>query len=863
MQSFGKQVAPRSLLSVRKLSSSHLQKNAGGAATPISLSDDTDVQNHDARELQSFHAAIRPTSTLSDLAVAREPSYTQSFEGAREDTSIGLLKTRSMNPLTLQEPLVFQKPQRLQVPRDGADISTRAFAASATPPPQDFDHTENCTPGVAQERRLAPAAVDTNHEEVSLPSPSLSPITAAAQMHRTLPASKLRQTEYFAEGAGFYRSEMDGTSQSALFDLPSQSGALDFQPPQVHGQQQKQQQQQQPQTPAASVADIGNMLDTFDSMPENLQTYVMYQLLRRCSRSTLIATSRTIQPALKVDFLKRLPAELRHLIVRQLDRQSLCSAARVSKTWRQAVDSDEKAWSDLITADGFKVPRHEVERAMQEGWGWQFPRDNTWVDMDLSPASLEHGVGDVMYKQHAKTETVIPATASEDVGRGARKRKRKESTKAAGAQEKKRRRTEREQTDVEWPIDWSKGFRPSTFSDTASFIVPSPGLGLQSLRGFHLFKSIYRHIFMLRRCWLDPRTKPKHIAFKAHEGHVVTCLQFDSEKILTGSDDAIIDIYDTTTGKRLNRLAGHEGGVWALEYQDNILVSGSTDRSVRIWDMDDGKCLHVFQGHTSTVRCLQIVQPVKTGTTLDGKDIMTPPHRLIITGSRDSSCRIWRLPTHGERGIFQASPSLTESDNPYFIKALLGHTHSVRAIAAHADTLVSGSYDGTVRVWKISSGETVHRLTGHSTKVYSVVLDHERQRCISGSMDTVVKVWSTETGECLFNLNGHQSLVGLLDLRDDILVSAAADFTLKVWDPETGKNHHTLRAHTGAITCFAHDGTKVISGSERTLKMWDIQTGEYVKDLLMDLRGVWQVRFDERRCIAAVHRNDFTYIEVC
>lgn len=678
-----------------------------------------------------------------------------------------------------------------------------------------------------------------------MPSPSLSPITAAAQMSRSLPASRLRETEYFDTSPSYLRGGEAETSRPSMSVSVSKSEERPHPSPL----------QITPDSESAdisSVGDINNLLNTFDAMPEDLQSYVMFQLLRRCSKKTLVVTSRAVTPALKVDFLKELPAELHHHVIRLLDRKSLCRAAQVSKKWREVVDGDERAWMELVVADGFKLARNDVERAIREGWGWQFPRSKSWVDKDLGRSKTEEQ--DDGSESHQLLE----------LNRAMLKRKRKDTSRpSTGSSERKRRRTREHKTpDAEWPINWSKGFRPKTFADTAELAVPMPSVGNRSLRMMHLFKSMYRRQYLMRQSWLNPKTKPKHIAFKAHEGHVVTCLQFDSEKILTGSDDAIIDIYDTTTGARMKRLSGHEGGVWALEYQDNILVSGSTDRSVRIWNMDNGKCLHVFQGHTSTVRCLQIVQPVKVGTTVEGKDIMMPPHRLIITGSRDSNCRIWRLPKLGDRGVFQAGPAASDQDNPYFVRALTGHSHSVRAIAAHADTLVSGSYDGTVRVWQISTGETLHRLSGHSTKVYSVVLDHERKRCISGSMDTIVKVWSIETGECLFNLSGHQSLVGLLDLKDDILVSAAADFTLKVWDPETGQNQHTLKAHTGAITCFAHDGHKVISGSERTLKMWDIKTGRYIKDLLTDLRGVWQVRFDERRCIAAVHRDDFTFIEV-
>lgn len=356
--------------------------------------------------------------------------------------------------------------------------------------------------------------------------------------------------------------------------------------------------------------------------------------------------------------------------------------------------------------------------------------------------------------------------------------------------------------------------------------------------------------------------KPKHLAFRAHDRHVVTCLQFDSEKILTGSDDTKIHVYDTKTGALKSILEGHEGGVWALEYHENTLVSGSTDRSVRVWDIEKARCTQVFHGHTSTVRCLQILLPAEVGKNPDGSSIMMPKEPLIITGSRDSNLRVWKLPKPTDPYYLDAGSHAEDTDCPYFLRALSGHQYSVRAIAAHGDTLVSGSYDCTVRVWKISTGDCVHRLQGHTLKVYSVVLDAKRNRCISGSMDNMVKVWSLDTGALLYNLEGHTSLVGLLDLKGDRLVSGAADSTLKIWDPENGLCKNTLTAHTGAITCFQHDGEKIISGSDRTLKMWNVQNGECVKDLLRDLSGVWQVRFNDRTCVAAVQRDGMTYIEV-
>lgn len=129
-------------------------------------------------------------------------------------------------------------------------------------------------------------------------------------------------------------------------------------------------------------------------------------------------------------------------------------------------------------------------------------------------------------------------------------------------------------------------------------------------------------------------------------------------------------------------------------------------------------------------------------------------------------------------------------------------------------------------------------------------------------MDGTVRVWNLSTGQCVHTLTGHTSLVGLLGLSPSHLVSAAADSTLRVWDPKTGELRHTLQAHTGAITCFQHDEFKVLSGSDGTLKMWDIRDGTFVRDLLTNINGVWQVVFEGRWCVAASNRLDSTVIDV-
>ncbi|KAJ2896894.1 hypothetical protein MKZ38_005115 [Zalerion maritima] len=687
----------------------------------------------------------------------------------------------------------------------------------------DLDDSFSDVPTPPVERCPEPFASDESSSQESIPARNTSRINTVAAQSDTLPSPGLSPTLAATEMPGEVVPWEEEDSQDLSLSRPG----------------------------------IQSMLQNFDQMPDELQGVMVYHMLRRCPRPILRMVADVVNPALKCDFVKELPNELSLMVLSHLDHKDLCRAAQVSKYWRSMIDANETGWKELMDRDGLELPPGELEKAIQQGWGWQDPEGYYGCERDLRPQARLT----MPEKQlHAREALVVSKRTG---GPQLRSSKRKRANHAAFERSKRRASGNQSSSPSsslkhKTNADKHRAEGPIAHATAAALAVPKPDLGLPSLSKLHLYKSLYRRQRMIRESWTNKKVKPSHVAFAAHPRHVITCLQFDDDKIISGSDDTFIHVYDTKTGELRKRLEGHDGGVWALHYVGNTLVSGSTDRTVRVWDIERGLCTHVLHGHTSTVRCLQILMPTEVEE--NGRKVMRPQYPIIITGSRDSQLRVWRLPE--TTNLPASSLPIDEPDSQYFIRVLAGHTHSVRAIAAHGDTLVSGSYDSTVRVWKITTGENFHVLNGHQQKVYSVVLDHKRNRCISGSMDSNVKIWDLSTGNCLHTLEGHTLLVGLLDLQEERLVSAAADSTLRIWDPENGRCRNILSAHTGAITCFQHDARKVISGSEKTVKMWDIQTGECVQDLLTDLTGVWQVSFDNRRCVAAVQRNSLTYLEI-
>ncbi|TNN89602.1 F-box/WD repeat-containing protein 7 [Liparis tanakae] len=229
---------------------------------------------------------------------------------------------------------------------------------------------------------------------------------------------------------------------------------------------------------------------------------------------------------------------------------------------------------------------------------------------------------------------------------------------------------------------------------------------------------------------------------KGHDDHVITCLQFCGNRIVSGSDD--------NTLKCLRTLVGHTGGVWSSQMRDNIIISGSTDRTLKVWNAETGECIHTLYGHTSTVRCMHLHE------------------KRVVSGSRDATLRVWDIET-GQ-----------------CLHVLMGHVAAVRCFdGIH---VVSGSLDTSIRVWDVETGNCIHTLTGHQSLTSGMEL--KDNILVSGNADSTVKIWDIKTGQCLQTLQGphkHQSAVTCLQFNKNFVITSSDDGTVKLWDLKTGE----------------------------------------------------------------------------
>lgn len=271
----------------------------------------------------------------------------------------------------------------------------------------------------------------------------------------------------------------------------------------------------------------------------------------------------------------------------------------------------------------------------------------------------------------------------------------------------------------------------------------------------------------------------------------------DNKKIISGSNDKTLRVWELETREHLFILNGHQDRIvsFALTPNSKLLISSSFDKIINVWDTEslnkifslkswisiiydafhiivDG--IFIIIGidlfvwitgfYTSTETFILLIffaflfafLPVLVsfpyfachGITdanncdKDSKVIVTPDGTKAISGSRDKTLKVWDLTTHRQ------------------IIALRGHKDWITSMAVTSDGyLISGSKDKTLKIWKLITCKELFTLTNHIAPVTCVGVTPDGLQIISASSDGILKIWNIETREEVRSINGHRSSV--------------------------------------------------------------------------------------------------------
>lgn len=207
------------------------------------------------------------------------------------------------------------------------------------------------------------------------------------------------------------------------------------------------------------------------------------------------------------------------------------------------------------------------------------------------------------------------------------------------------------------------------------------------------------------------------------EGHrdSVVSLAFtvDGTRLLSGSMDRVVLVWDAAEGQLLHRLVGHTLDVTALAVSPDgeLWASGSADNTVRLWSSGTGALLAVLLGHSDRIV---------------GTCFLPNPRRLVSLDAAGNL--LWWDPA-----VLAPNVELT------------GHEDWVRALAASPDgrQYVTGTYNpsvdvGQVLLWDADSGSRERMLYAGQNGVYAVL--HGGTWIAAGMRDGTVAFFASSPG---------------------------------------------------------------------------------------------------------------------
>ena len=285
---------------------------------------------------------------------------------------------------------------------------------------------------------------------------------------------------------------------------------------------------------------------------------------------------------------------------------------------------------------------------------------------------------------------------------------------------------------------------------------------------------------------------PKTQIFSGHvDGVTAVAWSPDGRRIVTGSYDATIRVWDAVTGEELLSLehgSQVESVVWS---PDGSCIAAGSDDGVRVLDAVTGEELLSLE-HGSQVESV----------------VWSPDGSCIAAGSA-GGVRVLDAVT-GE-GLFS-----------------LEHSHWVRSVAWSPDAsrIAAGSDDG-VRVWDAVTGEELLSLE-HGNQVESVVWSPDGSRIAAGFVGDGVRVWDAVTGEGLFSLERSRLVRSVVWSPDGSRIAAGSAGGVRVWDAVTGEGLFSLEhSHWVRSVAWSPDGSRILTKSRRNeIHIWDVTAGE-------------------------------------
>jgi WD40 repeat protein len=230
----------------------------------------------------------------------------------------------------------------------------------------------------------------------------------------------------------------------------------------------------------------------------------------------------------------------------------------------------------------------------------------------------------------------------------------------------------------------------------------------------------------------------------------------------------------------------HIGSVNAVDFNNDgsLLLSGSNDNNIKLWNVETGELLKTFSEH--------VTQTKDVVFTSDGKNAVSAENNYIV---------YWRNVVEGHIG-----------KKPFY-----GHTGTVNSIDMNQDMskIVSGSRDGTIKIWDVESGQMLQSINAHPYGVSDVEFNKSGNNIVSCGRDSSINLWDADSYQLIKNIKTNFRVNSVsFHHSGNYLAVCGNDTSVFIYSVSDLSIIKTLNGHTSSIldVKFSKSNNTIISG---------------------------------------------------
>ncbi|MDA3779853.1 MAG: WD40 repeat domain-containing protein [Bacteroidales bacterium] len=230
------------------------------------------------------------------------------------------------------------------------------------------------------------------------------------------------------------------------------------------------------------------------------------------------------------------------------------------------------------------------------------------------------------------------------------------------------------------------------------------------------------------------------------------------------------------------------------------------------------------------------------------------------------------------------------NNNKYLIRKYKEHTDKIQSLAFNPNStnFISGSSDETIKMWELSStnslktlsrhhfdvyalkyctdgkyffsggdknidmwdseGNFIKTFSGNATSIWSIDISKDNKYLVNGCFEKKFRLWDIESEKCIYTFEGHTKSVLATAFSKDgkYIASGSQDYTIKLWDINTKKLIKTINGHGGNIYSLSfspHNNYLASASRDKTIKIWNAKNGDFIKTLTAHNRSVMDIKF--------------------